>query len=588
MRERPPGGAVTSVPPEDLAWDEGPMARPLVPDDAPAHALIGHVVGGRFRLVGVLGEGGLGATFAAEELERGSRVALKVLTEVAVRDPEAGARFVRDARAATSIASEHVVKVSDVGEDPDIGLYVAMELVAGEDLGARIARRGKLRAEEAVVIASQIALALDAAHHQGVIHRDLKPQNVLVGKAPDGKPVVKVVDFGVAKLARDTRRSSRSAITRSGMAVGTPQYMSPEQAQVMIVDARADVYALGAVVYEMLVGVPPVPVLPYEQTIVHIVLKGAARLLPGPAVPAALAKLVNEMLASRKDDRPGSAGEVYTRLQALARELGLADAVPAAPVRALETPAGSEVEVGETEGPRSRGPLRRRSTRGPRERRSLREGAATPGAATVEEAAPVTAPPDEPVRTETPEADEGDRASVVEPLVGRTPLLVVAASLGLLLVVLGAREIVSRRRAVPVAEAATAMTSWPTAAGAPAVTTAPPTPTASTPAVASAPSSPAPSVSAVASAAPEAAPPKSTGSRIGDARIALERGETARAIALAKDALATDPHRGEAWLILGAAHEMAGRTAEARAAYTECAEHGRGHARAECADLLTR
>ncbi len=586
MRERTPGGALTSVPPEEGVSsheDDVPSARASVPEDALSQTLVGHVVAGRFRLSSLLGEGGMGAVFEAEDLELGRRVAVKVLTEVAVREPSAIARFVREARAAAAIASEHIVEVFDIGEDAEVGLYVVMELLDGEDLGARIARSGKLGAEEVIVIASQIALALDAAHHQGVIHRDLKPQNVFLCARPDGKLAVKVVDFGIAKLARDTRRSSRGAITRSGMAVGTPQYMSPEQAQVMIVDARADVYALGAVVYEMLVGVPPVPLLPYEQTIVHIVLKGAARLLPAPSVPAPLSRLVNEMLASRKDDRPGSAGEVYTRLDALAHELGVADRVPRAEVRRSPTAEASEIEVGEAGASSRRPPLRRRSTRGPRERRALPvEGVPPRGDVPDEHRVPAAAP------LET-EADVGERMSVVEPLVGRAPLLVVAVSLGLLLVLLGARDLIARRRGASVTEAATSMTAWPTSPEAPAATeTTKPAATTEPPVAPSAalPVAPPALASAPASAAP--APPKSTGSRIGDARLALERGDTSRAVALAKDALATDPHRGDAWLVLGAAHEMAGRTAEARAAYTECAEHGHGRARAECADLLSR
>ncbi len=550
-----------------------------VPEDSPARALVGRVVAGRFRLASVLGEGGMGAVFEAEHLELGNRVALKVLTAVAAREANATQRFVREARSAANIDSEHVVKVFDIGEDIDLGLYMVMELLRGEDLGARIARRGLLRAREAVTIAAQVASALDAAHKHGVIHRDLKPQNVFLCKRPDGTLLVKVVDFGVAKLVRDARRSAPGAITRSGMAVGTPQYMSPEQAQVMIVDTRADIYALGAVLYEMLVGVPPVPLLPYEQTIVHIVLKGAAKLQPGPAIPAALARLVNEMLAPRKDDRPGSAGEVLTRLQAIAAELPQTDLDSRAPpsvVRSGAPPAVTPVRSQPADGPKTQ-----------------------PRRLIVEEAEPLA----------TPEDDEDfvDVVPPVKPLVGRMPLLVVV-SLGMFLLVLGIKGVVGASPRAdtsasasttsdttlrpPLPSARNAIGAAPASAAPSPVATAPSAVVASASAAPSASASAAPvavadaGVAAAASAAPTST--ASTGSRVQDARIAIERGDLARAIAISRDVVASDPTRADAWLILGAAHEMQGRAGEARAAYKNCAEQGRGAGRGECAALLAR
>ncbi|MBX3228881.1 MAG: serine/threonine protein kinase [Labilithrix sp.] len=281
------------------------QAGPAAPD---AKGLIGETIKGRYRLVSVVGEGGMGAVYAAEHVEIGRRVAVKLVHAVHAKNPQIALRLKQEARATSAIESDHVVQVLDAGEDEEHGLFVVMELLAGEDLEARLARERRLPAAEALRIADQAARGLARAHARGIIHRDLKPANVFLCVREDGPPAVKLVDFGIAKLVRDAARDGLGQrFTMSGCVVGTPQYMSPEQAQgLATIDARTDVYSLGALLFEMLAGEPPVPELEnYEQKILHLVTKPRPRLrdvLPG--VDPALDVLVSDLMAFDPNARP--------------------------------------------------------------------------------------------------------------------------------------------------------------------------------------------------------------------------------------------------------------------------------------------
>jgi len=283
-------------------------------------ALVGKTIKGRYRLLSVVGEGGMGAVYAAEHTEIGRRVAVKLVHAVHAGNPQIVWRLKQEARATGAIESEHVVQVLDAGEDEEHGLFVVMELLAGEDLEQRLSRETRLLPEEALRIADQAARGLARAHARGVIHRDLKPANVFLCTREDAAPAVKLVDFGIAKLVRDATTEASGEVTMHGLVVGTPQYMSPEQAQgLATIDARTDIYSLGALLYEMLVGEPPVPNLQnYEQKILHLVTKPRPRVRASiPDIDPALDELVAELLASDPDDRPPNMTAVRERLARL-------------------------------------------------------------------------------------------------------------------------------------------------------------------------------------------------------------------------------------------------------------------------------
>jgi serine/threonine-protein kinase len=308
--------------------DEEP-SRPSV-DDAKD---LGKTVAGKYVLRRLIGKGGMGAVFEAEHVELGKRVAIKILRAIhASRGREAASRFRREARAASSVDSEHIVDVFDVGEDADLGLFMVMELLDGEDLGALLCRVGHLEPTLALAIARQAAVALDKAHAAGVVHRDLKPENVFL-RARDTSVTVKLVDFGVAKLLRDVREQAASGgVTRAGSVLGTPSYMSPEQAMGLPeVDHRTDLYSLGALLYEMLVGEPAFPhKATYEMTIVSIVTGEAPRVADKATVLPELDRLVTQLMSREPDARPSTAAEVVALIDELE---------PRAAARRLSRPA---------------------------------------------------------------------------------------------------------------------------------------------------------------------------------------------------------------------------------------------------------
>ncbi len=220
--------------------------------DPAGDPLVGTVVDGRYRVDRVIGEGGMGTVYEARHTSLGRPFALKALKKVLAQDGELSARFIQEARAAASVAHPSVVQITDFGVLSEGQPYFVMEMLEGESLSSLIAKGGPLPAGQAVRILRQVVEALAAAHAAGVVHRDLKPDNVHVGSAAgSGSEVVKVLDFGLAKVA------GASKLTRAGMVFGTPHYMSPEQASGDPVDHRSDVYSLGIVMYEMFTGRVP-------------------------------------------------------------------------------------------------------------------------------------------------------------------------------------------------------------------------------------------------------------------------------------------------------------------------------------------
>jgi serine/threonine-protein kinase len=288
-----------------------------------AELAAGTTIAGKYRVKRRIGAGGMGAVYEGEHVEIGKRVAIKVIEHENARSEELAARFRREARAASAVESEHIVHVFDVGQDDAVGLYMVMEFLVGEDLDGRLRRSGgKLPLEEATTIGVQVGRALAKAHAAGVIHRDLKPANVFLTTREDGSTLAKILDFGISKLAKkeDGEKASHT-LTREGAVIGTPLYMSPEQAQGMAVDARTDVWSLGAVLYEAISGKTPFEDKPtYEQMIVQIATKRPAPLRElAPFVPEAIAAVVDEALAHDAAARLPDAATFARRLAEAAK-----------------------------------------------------------------------------------------------------------------------------------------------------------------------------------------------------------------------------------------------------------------------------
>jgi len=305
-------------------------------------ALIGSTVAGKYRVDRLIGRGGMGAVFQAANLAIGKRVALKFLNNEAAQNREASQRFQREAEAAGMAESAHIVQIFDSGVT-DSGLpFLVMELLTGEDLRARLRREGRLSVPAALRIVSQVLRALLHAHEAGIVHRDLKPDNVFLCARDDDSSFVKLVDFGISKVA-----GARPAdtLTRRGTVLGTAFYMSPEQAQSFAdIDGRTDLFSVGAILFEMLAGKPPHVGPTYEAVLIAICTHDAVDVRThAPEVPAGVAALVRRALERERAQRFQSAREFLNALTALEGTLGQegsAWATPSSTSKAAALPAG--------------------------------------------------------------------------------------------------------------------------------------------------------------------------------------------------------------------------------------------------------
>ena len=289
-------------------------------------ARVGSVLAGRYRVQRLLGSGGMGSVYLAEHVHMRKTVALKVLHREMTYLDEVVARFEREAVAAARIEHPNVAAATDFGRLEDGSFYLVLEYVAGRSLGA-VLKGGALPLERALGIARQIAGALGAAHAAGIVHRDLKPENVMLVEQPDGSDKVKVLDFGIAKVAVPDGKADERPLTRIGTVMGTAAYMSPEQAVGQQVDHRTDLYSLGVILYEMIAGRPPFEADDMSQVLVKKITEPPPPLPEG--TPADVVTLVERMLEQASSDRLQSADEVLERMDAIRVAASSPAAVPA-------------------------------------------------------------------------------------------------------------------------------------------------------------------------------------------------------------------------------------------------------------------
>ncbi len=276
--------------------------------------LTGQVIGGRYRLGEQLGQGGMGVVYAAVQESLARPVALKVLQPVLAQNADSILRFKAEAERAGRLAHPHIVQILDFGHEPSASAWIAMELLRGESLGARI-DRGGISEAEVVRIARETLSALEAAHGANLVHRDLKPDNIFLADVPGIGTSVKVLDFGIAKLLDG---DAASKLTATGMLIGTPLYMAPEQARGDDIDQRADLYALGAVLYETLTGRPPFIGKNYHALLFSVLSETPKPIETyRPDISPALAQVIARAMAKLPSERWQSAHDMAEALRAV-------------------------------------------------------------------------------------------------------------------------------------------------------------------------------------------------------------------------------------------------------------------------------
>lgn len=289
-----------------------------------ADPVVGQTLDEKYVIEERLGEGGMGAVYRARHLLMDRPVAIKVLHANLIDDEPARIRFLREARAAVRLQHQNAVAVSDFGETAGGYVYIVMELLEGRTLREILAREAPIETARAISIMLQTSAAVGAAHEAGIIHRDLKPTNIIVTKRPDVPAVVKVLDFGVAKLAPDALDEDDRAITLRHGLIGTPRYMAPEQYNGHELTPAADVYSLGVILYEMLTGMAPFTgSSPVEIAAKHVSDAPQSPRTIVAAIPEDVEAVVLHALEKQPADRPANGAEFNHELLATAERLGL-------------------------------------------------------------------------------------------------------------------------------------------------------------------------------------------------------------------------------------------------------------------------
>ncbi len=278
-------------------------------------ALVGKTVGqGRFRLDRVLGHGGMGAVFAAVEVATGRAVAIKLMHPGLAEESAAMKRFQREAEVTTRLSHPHVVEVIAAGGGQGEPPFIAMELLEGASLSERLKRGETFDAQRAVRIARQVLAAVAAGHAIGVVHRDLKPANVMLVSGPGGEEIAKVVDYGVARLAMS---DAMTRLTATGQVVGTPSYMSPQQAMGEPVGPEADIYAVGAILHRLVAGEPPYGSGQYIDLLKRMVVDERSRIQERVEGLGRLGEIIERAVAYEPEARYQSADEMNDALASI-------------------------------------------------------------------------------------------------------------------------------------------------------------------------------------------------------------------------------------------------------------------------------
>jgi serine/threonine-protein kinase len=300
------------------------VSEDLAPEELrPKHERLENKVVGSYQMEEVLAEGGMGIIFVAKHIKLGRRVALKMLRPQFSDNRKAVTRFFREARAVNEIQHDNIIEITDFIEDYRGDNYYIMELLEGQDLRKLIMREGPLSVPRSLGIAIQIANALSAVHKAGIVHRDLKSENVFLVKRGENPDFVKLLDFGVAKMIRDVEEDDMHK-TIAGTILGTAEYMSPEQASGKPVDFRTDVYSLGVILYEMLSGRRPISGKSFSEIIYNQITATPVRLsqLKDMSInmPLHLEDLIMQCLEKDPESRPQSMEEMEARLRNIGRE----------------------------------------------------------------------------------------------------------------------------------------------------------------------------------------------------------------------------------------------------------------------------
>ncbi|MCB9556569.1 MAG: protein kinase [Deltaproteobacteria bacterium] len=294
----------------------------LIADGQLPTSLVGQVIGRKYRLTRLLGQGGMGEVYAAQHVHITKRVAVKILHPEISNNPEALARFRQEAQSASSIGHDNIVAIDDFDQLDDGRYYLCMEFLDGESLAAAMVIPGGMAIARVINIALQVCDGLDAAHQKGIVHRDMKPENVFLTRRSDGSELVKILDFGIAKVSGTDENNN---LTKTGTVFGTPHYMSPEQALGQKVDRRADIYSVGVMLFEVFTGQVPFKAESFMGILSQHITKDPplpSTVTPGRAIPLPVEQLILKAMAKEPSKRFSSAAELKQALLAAGQQLG--------------------------------------------------------------------------------------------------------------------------------------------------------------------------------------------------------------------------------------------------------------------------
>jgi serine/threonine-protein kinase len=317
----------------------------------PRDPYIGQDIAGQFRILERIGAGGMGAVYKAEQPEMNRFVAIKILHPKYVSRPDLVARFRREARAMSHLSHPNTARVFLYGQLEDNACYIVMEHLAGMNLAQHVKANGPFEVGRAINIMIQVCGALDEAHRAGIVHRDLKPENIFLCTQGGITDYPKVLDFGLAKVSEREMRPGSLILTQEGMVFGTPEFMSPEQAQGKTLDPKSDIYSLACILFEMVSGRLPFEAKHPMDYITHHIQTPPMRLserVPGREFPPGLDEVIQRCLAKRPEDRPSSASEFAMMLKDVMQGKVMTGAMRAVPAEAARQAAAAMQQYGQS------------------------------------------------------------------------------------------------------------------------------------------------------------------------------------------------------------------------------------------------